>query len=40
MVNMSAKFDEEAQNSLVSIMPTSLFLYISAVAFNFDLQIQ
>ena len=29
MVNMSAKFDEEAQNSWVSIMFTSLFPYMS-----------
>ena len=28
MVNMSAKFDEEAHNGLVSIKFTSLFLYM------------
>ena len=27
MVNMSAKFDEEAQNGLVAIVLTSLLLY-------------
>ena len=31
MVNMSAKFDEEAHNGLVSIVFTSLFPYISIV---------
>ena len=37
MVNMSAKFDEEAHNGLVSTVVTSLFLYISVVTLNFDL---
>ena len=37
MVNMSAKFDEEAHNGLVSIVLTSLFLYMSIVTLNFDL---
>ena len=29
MINMSAKFDEEAHNSLVSIVLTKLFPYMS-----------
>ena len=37
MVNMSAKFDEEAHNGLVSNMLTSLFLYLSVVTLNFDM---
>ena len=37
MVNMSAKFDEEAQNGLVSIVFKSLFPYISIVTLTFDL---
>ena len=37
MVNMSAKFDKEIHNSLVSIMFTSLFPYMSIVTFAFDL---
>ena len=37
MVNMSAKFDEEAHNGLVSIVFTSLFQYISIVTLTFDL---
>ena len=37
MVNMSAKFDEEAHNVLVSIVLTSLFLYMSVMTFNLDL---
>ena len=39
MVNMSAKFGQEAQNSLVSIVFTSLFPYIilSIVTLTFDL---
>ena len=40
IVNMSAKFDEEAHNGLVSIMFTSLFPYMSIVTLTFDLQIQ
>ena len=31
MVNMSAKFDQEAQNALVAIVFTSLFPYMSTV---------
>ena len=37
MVNMSAKFDEEAHNGLVSIVFTSLFQYILIVTLTFDL---
>ena len=37
MANMSAKFDEEADNSLVSIMFTSLLPYMSIVTLTFDL---
>ena len=40
MVNMSAKFDEEAHNGLVSILFTSLFPYISIVTLTSDLQNQ
>ena len=40
MVKMSAKFDEEAHNGLVSIVFTSLFPYISTVTLTFDLQNQ
>ena len=40
MVNMSAKFDEEAHNGLVSIMLTSLFLHMSIATLNFDLRPQ
>ena len=40
MVNMSAKVDEETHNSLVSIMFTSLFRYMSIVTLTFDLQNQ
>ena len=40
MVNMSAKFNEEAHNGLVSIMFTSLFPYMSIVALTSDLQNQ
>ena len=39
MANMSAKFDEEAHNSLVSFGFTSLFPYM-CINFNFDLQNQ
>ena len=38
MVNMSAKFDDEAFNDLVSIVFTSLFTYMSIVTLPFDLQ--
>ena len=38
MAYMSAKFDEEAHNSLVSIMFTSLFSYMSIVTLTFDFQ--
>ena len=37
MVNMSANYDEEAHNSSVSIVFTSLFLYMPIVTLNFDL---
>ena len=37
MVKMFAKFDEKVHNGLVSIMFTSLFLYMSIVTLNFDL---
>ena len=40
MVNMSAKYDKEIHNGLVSIMFTSLFLYMSIVTLTFDLQNQ
>ena len=40
MVNMSAKFDEEANIGLVSIVFTSLFSYMSIVTLTFDLQNQ
>ena len=40
MVNMSAKFDKEIHNSLVSIVFTSLFPYISLVTLTSDLQNQ
>ena len=35
MVNMSAKFDKEIHNGLVSIVFTSLFPYMSIVTLNF-----
>ena len=37
---MSDKFDEEAHNSLVSIMFTSLLPYMSFMTLTFDLQNQ
>ena len=37
MVNMSAKFDKEIHDGLVSIMLTSLFRYMSIVTLTFDL---
>ena len=40
MVNMSAKFDEEAHNGLVSIVFTNLFPYISIMTLTSDLQNQ
>ena len=40
MANMSAKFDKEAHNGLVSIVFTSLFPYMSIVTVTFDLQNQ
>ena len=40
MVNISAKFDEEINNGLVSIVFTSFFPYISIVTLTFDLQNQ
>ena len=36
MVNLPAKFNEEAHNGLVSIMITSLFRYMSIVTLTFD----
>ena len=40
MVNISAKFDEETHNGLVSIVFSSLFPYMSIVTLTFDLQNQ
>ena len=40
MVNMSAMFDKEIHNGLVSIMFTSLFPYMSILTLTFDLQNQ
>ena len=40
MVSMSAKFDEEVHNGLVSIVFTSLLPYMSIVTLTFDLQNQ
>ena len=40
MANMSAKFNGEARNGLVSIVFTSLFPYMSIVTLNFDLRLQ
>ena len=40
MVNMSAKFDQEAHNGLVAFMFTSLFPYMSIVTLTSDLQNQ
>ena len=37
MVNMSAKFDKDIHNGLVSIVFTSLFPYMSIVTLTFDL---
>ena len=37
MANMSAKFDEEAYNGLVSIMFMGLFPYMCIVTLTFDL---
>ena len=37
MANMSAKFDEEAHNGLVSMVFTSLFPYMSIMTLTFDL---
>ena len=38
MVNMSAKFDDKAHNSLVPIIFTRIFPYMSIVTLTFDLQ--
>ena len=38
MINMSAKFDKQIQNGLVSIVFTSLFPYMSIVTLTFDLR--
>ena len=40
MANMSAKFDEEAHNGLVSMVFTSLFPCMSIMTLTFDLQNQ
>ena len=40
MPNMSAKFDQETHNGLVSIVFTSSFPYMSIVTLTFDLQNQ
>ena len=40
MVNMSAKFDLETHNGVVSIMFTNLYRYMSIVTLTFDLQNQ
>ena len=40
MADMSAKFDQETHNGLVSIMCTSLFPYMSIVTLTFYLQNQ
>ena len=40
MPNISAKFDQEAHNGLVSMVFTSLFPYMSIVTLTFDLQNQ
>ena len=40
MANMSAKFDEEAHNGLVSMVFTSFFPYMSIMTLTFDLQNQ
>ena len=37
MVNLSAKFDEETQNGIVSILFISFFLYMSIATLNLDL---
>ena len=36
MVNMSAKFAEEAHNGLVSIVFISIFLYMSIAVFQLE----
>ena len=40
MINMSAKFDKETRNGVVSIVFTSLFPYMSIVTLTFDLKNQ
>ena len=40
MINISAKFDEEIHNGLVSMVFTSLFAYISIATLTSDLQNQ
>ena len=37
MINMSAKFDKETRNGVVSIVFKSLFPYMSIVTLTFDL---
>ena len=38
MVNMSAKFNEEAQKGLFAILFTSFFLHMSIVTLTFEIQ--
>ena len=38
MINISAKFDEEIRNGLVSFVFTSLSPYMSIVTLSFELQ--
>ena len=40
MVNIFAKFDQEAHNGLVAIVFTSLIPYMSIVTLTFDLKNQ
>ena len=40
MVKMSANFDEEAHNGLVSVVFTSLFPFMTIVTLTFDHQNQ
>ena len=40
MVNMSAKFNQEAHNGLVAIVFTRLYPYMSIATLTFDLQNQ
>ena len=38
MANMSAKFDQEAHNSLMAIVFTSIFPFMSILTLTFDFQ--